>query len=80
MSQENDHPYPPNNLRRMRTDIGWTQQEVGDAVFLTKSMVSLHENRRREVSPQHADAYARFYVVPERRIFSQVNRKQAETE
>jgi transcriptional regulator with XRE-family HTH domain len=56
-------------LRRCREQRGWSQQEVGDLLGLTRAAVSLFERGERQVSPEWKIAIARTLGVRVADIF-----------
>lgn len=50
-------------LKELRKQKGWTQQEVGDKIGVTKSVISFYEKQNRAPSPEVLIKFAELYEV-----------------
>lgn len=50
-------------LKELRKQKGWTQQQVGDKIGVTKSVISFYENQDRAPSPEVLIKFAKLYGV-----------------
>ncbi|HKO02367.1 MAG TPA: helix-turn-helix transcriptional regulator [Thermoanaerobaculia bacterium] len=59
-----------NRVKELRTERGWTQQELADAVGVSRQSINSIERQRYEPSLSLALAFARVFGIPTDAIFT----------
>jgi putative transcriptional regulator len=63
-----------NSVRRLRTERGLTQQELGEAMDVSRQTINAIETERYTPSLPLAIALARYFAIPVERIFDDETR------
>jgi putative transcriptional regulator len=64
-----------NRVKELRGDRGWTQQQLADAVGVSRQSINSIERERYVPSLMLALTFARVFRVPTEEIFTLENRK-----
>ena len=64
-----------NRIRELRTERGWTQQDLAEAVGVSRQSINSIERQRYEPSLALALTFARLFGLPADEIFSLEEKK-----
>lgn len=68
-------PHVRNRVKELRSDRGWTQQQLAEAVGVSRQSINSIERERYVPSLQLALTFARVFGCPMERIFTLETKK-----